>query len=181
MLEKKVKWFFFLLACLTVAYMCFATAKAGETTLSWTLPTGSEQCTADSTVPDIQSTEVWQLVSRTGPTVEEVTLTGLLPGDYEFISSVTDASGEVSRVSGAATKTIGPLVTTAAEAFTVVKSGGGFLAFVIGTVPLGTECDIENMVKGKYNFLPFTGYAVPIESVVITGDVVPSAVMAVCQ
>ena len=76
---------------------------------------------------------------------------------------------------------MGPLTVTDDKAYTVVKSGGGFVAFIIGTVPVGTECDAENMVKGKFNFLPFTGYAVPMSSVTVTGNIEPSAVVAVCQ
>lgn len=180
-MEKRISAFFFLLAILCVAYFYFATAQAGETTLSWTLPTGSEQCVADSTVPAIAATQVWQLVSETGPTETSVTLTGLLPGDYTYISSVIDESGTVSRLSGSATKTIGPLTVADDKAYTVVKSGGTFVAFIIGTVPVGTECDADGMVRGKFNFQPFTGYIVPVSSVTITGDVEPSAVVAVCQ
>jgi hypothetical protein len=84
-------------------------------------------------------------------------------------------------LSGTATKTIGPLTVADEKAYTVVKSGGTFVAFIIGTVPVGTECDADGMVRGKFNFQPFTGYIVPVSSVTITGDVEPSAVVAVCQ
>jgi hypothetical protein len=67
------------------------------------------------------------------------------------------------------------------KAYTVVKSGGKFVAFIIGTVPVGTVCDPDNMVKGLFNFLPFTGYVVPLTDVTVTGDVEPSAAVAVCQ
>jgi hypothetical protein len=82
--------------------------------------------------------------------------------------------------SALATKTVGPLLTVTDKAYTVVKSGGGFTAFIIGTVPLGIECDENNMVKGEFNFQPFTGYAVPIQDAIITGDIEPSAVVADC-
>ena len=181
MTASRLKTIFFLIACCVVAYLYFATAEAGETTVSWALPTASEVCTEDAVVPAIQSTEVWQLVSRTGPTIETATFTGLLPGDYEYISSITDTGGIVSRLSGSTIRTAGPMVTTTTEAFTVVKSGGEFVALTVGTVPLGTVCDENNMFKGKLNFQPFTGYAVPVSSVTVTGDIELTAAFADCS
>lgn len=186
-MNRQIKTAFFIIAIVAVSYLYFATAEAGETTLSWTLPTASESCAPVSTVPEIQATQVWQLVGTGGPTDTELTLTGLLPGEYTYVASVVAVpndeypDGAVSRFSAVSTKTIGPLTVADDKAYTVVKSGGGFVAFIIGTVPVGTVCDENNMVKGEFNFAPFIGYVVPISSVTITGDVEPSAVVAVCQ
>ena len=156
-------------------------AHAGETTLTWTLPTGSEVCQAEVTAPDIASTEIWQLVAQGGPTDTTATLTGLVPGAYTYIASVTDVSGSVSRVTDAVEKTIDSLVVNDIKAYTMVQSAGNFVAFIIGTVPAGTVCDPNSMVKGQFNFLPFTAYGVPVADVTITGDTEPNLVVATCQ
>lgn len=179
-MNSKMKTVFFVLALLVVAWLYFGQARAGETTLSWTLPTASEACSPDATVPDIASTKVWQLVGTGGPTDTELTLTGLMPGDYEYVASVVDTSGAVSRFSGVATKTVGPLVTQTTVAYTVVKTGGEFVALSVGTVPLGTACNEDSMFKGKLNFQPFTGYGVPVSSVTVTGDIELTAAFADC-
>lgn len=156
-------------------------AYSGETTLTWQLPTGTEQCTAATLAPVIASTEVWQMVAQGGPTDTTAVLTGLEPGDYTYITSVTDTAGLVSRLSNAATKTIDTLLVADNRAYTVVQSGGNFVAFVIGTVPVGTVCDAGSMVRGQFNFGPFTGYGVPVADVTITGDTEPVMVVATCR
>lgn len=158
-----------------------APVMAGNVVLSWMLPTGSESCVEDSTVPVLASIEVWQLVHTGGPTDITVTLSGLTPGDYTYISSVTDEAGVVSRVSQQATKTAGDLVVNDDKAYTVVQSGGQFVAFIIGTVPVDTVCDPNSMVKGLFDFLPFTAYGVPVADVTITGDLEPVMVVATCH
>ena len=156
-------------------------AYAGEAILSWTLPTDSEVCSTNPAVPDIANTQVWELVETTGPADTTVTLTGLEPGDYTYVTSVVSTTGEVSRFSGTASKTIDSIVVNDDKAYTVVQSGGNFVAFIIGTVPVDTVCDANSMVRGLFNFLPFTGYGVPVTDVTITGDTEPVMVVATCH
>lgn len=155
-------------------------AYAGDAVLTWELPTGTEQCTVGTETPVIASTEVWQLVHVGGPTDTEATLTGLVPADYTYTTSVTDDQGRVSRLSGQVTKTVDSLLVDDDKAYTVVQSGGKFVAFIIGTVPVGTVCDASSMVKGEFDFLPFTAYGVPVADVTITGDTEPVMVVATC-
>jgi hypothetical protein len=174
----------FILALAIVLYLayCIKEAVADEATVSWTAPTESEACVADSTPADPEFYNIYQLVGQVAHPITTFSTGPLPPGDYSFISTTVQAgTGLESRVSPPATKTVGPLTVVDDKAYTVVKSGGKFVAFIIGTVPVDTECDADNMVKGLFNFLPFTGYVVPVASVTITGDVEPSAVVAVCH
>jgi hypothetical protein len=158
-----------------------STAYAGNITLSWKLPTGREQCTNVTETPVIASTEIWQLVTRGGPTDTETILTGLEPGKYEYIASVTDTDGNVSRVTTPSLmKTVTDLKVSDNKAYTVVQSGGKLVAFIIGTVPVGTVCNVGSMVRGEFNFQPFTGYSVPVADVTITGDTEPVMIVARC-
>jgi hypothetical protein len=167
------------IALITIIFC--APVWAGNTTLTWELPTGSEQCTNDTTVPVIASTEVWQLVASLPGDATEHTITGLPPGEYQYVASVTDEQGQTSRFSGVAAKTIDSMTVVDNKAYTLVQSQGNFVAIIIGTVPVGTVCNADSMVKGQFNFAPFTGYSVPVESVTITGDTEPVMVVAQCE
>ena len=83
-------------------------------------------------------------------------------------------------MSNSAEKAVGDLLVNDDKAYTVVQSGGQFVAFIIGTVPVGTVCDPGSMVKGLFDFLPFTAYGVPVADVTITGDTEPVMVVATC-
>lgn len=184
---RTIRYGFLLLFYLILMIALFAlpglvrTAFAGDATLTWQLPTGSEQCTNDSTVPVIASTEIWQLVASLPGDATTHTLTGLEPGEYTYVASVTDEQGQTSRFSGTTSKTVESMNVVDDRAFTVFQSGGTFVALVIGTVPVGTVCETSSMVRGQFNFEPFTGYSVPLESVTITGDTEPVMVVAQCQ
>jgi len=123
-------------------------AYAGQAVLSWTLPTDSEICSSNPTVPDIANTQVWELVETTGPTDTTVTLTGLEPGDYTYVTSVVSTTGDVSRFSGTASKTVASIVVNDDKAYTVVQSGGNFVAFIIGTVPVDTVFSALYWLRG---------------------------------
>lgn len=179
-MRNKVFNGFDFIAALTL--LLFATAAyAGNTTLTWELPTGSEQCTNDTTVPVIASTEVWQLIASLPGDTTQHTITGLPPGEYTYVASVTDEQGQTSRFSGTTSKTIESMTVVDDKAYTLVQSQGDFVAIIIGTVPLGTVCNADSMVKGQFNFAPFTGYSVPVDSVTITGDTEPVMVVAQCE
>jgi hypothetical protein len=156
-------------------------AHAGEAVLEWQLPTASEVCTSDPAVPEIASTEIWQLITTGGPDDTSVTLSGLMPGNYTYVASVTDTEGNTSRITAPVEKTIDSITAVDDKAYIIVQSEGKFTAFIIGTVPVGTVCDANTMVQGVFNFQPFTGYGVPVESVTVTGNVEPVLVVAACR
>ena len=157
-----------------------AYAHAGDAVLTWELPTDAESCTVATLTSPIASTEIWLQVASLPVDATTHTFTGLVPGDYTYVTSATDEADNVSRFSGTATKTITELNVSDDKAYTVVQSGGQFVAFIIGTVPVGTVCDAGSMVKGLFDFLPFTGYGVPVADVTITGDTDPVMVVATC-
>ena len=158
---------------LTILLLC-GTAIAGETTLTWSLPTDSEACVADPTVPDIASTQIWELVSITGPAVTTVTLTGLSPGEYTFTSAVTDTAGIVSRFGNVTTKTISaaPLTVVDPVVYMLSQTMDVVVLGPVGTVPLGTPCDSSMQFNGKY--------VVPWAAVSWVGTARPVAVFAAC-
>jgi len=156
-------------------------AHAGNAVLTWELPTGTEVCSDDATVPVLAATQIWQLLATLGPTETTYTVNGLVPGDYTYVAASVDDAGQVSRMSESASKTVDSLLVNDDKAYTVVQSGGSFVAFIIGTVPVDTVCDANSMVKGLFNFLPFTAYGVSVDDVTITGDTEPVMVVATCH
>ena len=157
-----------------------AYAHAGDAVLTWELPTEAEQCTNTTLTSPIASTDIWLKVANVPADTTTHTFTGLEPGDYTYVTSAVDEAGAVSRFSGTASKTVDSLLVDDDKAYTVVQSGGKFVAFIIGTVPVGTVCDASSMVKGEFDFLPFTAYGVPVVDVTITGDTEPVMVVATC-
>jgi len=166
---------------LAILLLIIPTAHAGNAVLSWELPTGTEICSDNATPPILAATQIWQLLATLGPTETTYTVNGLVPGDYTYVASSVDDAGQVSRMSESAAKTIDSLLVNDDKAYTVVQSGGQFVAFIIGTVPVDTVCDANSMVKGLFNFLPFTAYGVPVDDVTITGDTEPVMVVATCH
>lgn len=166
---------------LAILLLIAPTAYAGNAVLTWTLPTGTETCQDNNTAPTLAETQIWQLVATTGPTETTYTVTDLIPGDYTYVTSAVDDVGNVSRLSNSADKTVDSLLVNDDKAYTVVQSAGKFVAFIIGTVPVDTVCDADSMVKGEFDFLPFTAYGVPVDDVTITGDTEPVMVVATCH
>jgi hypothetical protein len=166
---------------ITTLILLLATpAFAGNATLTWQEPTGTEQCTNTSETPVLASTQIWQLVATLPVGTTEYTFEGLEPGEYTYTASVTDTEGRVSRLSNGTTKTVDTFSVIDERAFTLIQSGGNLVALVVGTVPLGTACNVNSMVRGQFNFENFTGYSVPLESVTITGNTEPVMVVAQC-
>jgi len=155
-------------------------AQADDIVLDWNSPENTETCTNAGPYTNPAGTRIWQLVGDVDHTINSLTLLGYEPGEYIFVATAYDTEDVGSRISGHAAKTVELFTTITDKAYTVVKSGGGFTAFVIGTIPVGTECDVNNTFKGSFDFEPFTGYAVPVELASITGNVEPSAVFAEC-
>jgi len=165
-------------------------------TLNWTLPIENEDGTQ---ITNLAGVRIFRQVHDTfDPTVTSWTGDWLPPGEYRYVSTaytyhvpadpqanppVVEILAAESIFSNDVFTVVGTLEVVDERAYTVVKSSGGFMAFTIGTVPLGTACDENNMFKGTFNFLPFIGYAIPsfAQDVTITGDVEPSAVFAECS
>lgn len=148
---------------------------AGDVTLTWTNPTGTEQCVAGPAYTNPGGTKLYQLVADIPDPTQSVTsytLTGLKPGTYEYVSTSYDDTGVMSRVSGSATKDVTEFVTIAPNVYYIIAQPNFYAAVVVGTVPLGTVCNLEQTVNGKY--------AVDIDLVSWTGTSRPLAVVAEC-
>jgi len=148
-------------------------------TLSWTLPIEN---TDGTPLENLAGVRIYRQVHDTeDPTVTSWTADWLPPGTYRYVSTAYTTEDVESIFSNDVFSVIGPLEVSDDKAYTVAQSGGNFVAFIIGTVPVGTACDENSMVKGLFNFLPFTGYSVPVADVTITGNTEPVMVVAVCH
>jgi hypothetical protein len=163
-------------------------------TLTWTLPIQNED---GSTLTNLAGVRIFQQVHDTlDPEITSWTGDWLPPGDYRFVSTaytahvpadpqanppVVEILAAESIFSNDSFTLIGPLEVADDKAYIVTQSAGNFVAFIVGTVPVGTACDENIAVKGLFNFLPFQGFGVPVEDVVITGNVDPELVVAVCE
>lgn len=149
-------------------------SRADDVTLTWTNPTGQETCSDAGPLTDLAGTRIWQLVAEINdPTVETYTISGQLPGEYQFVATSFTDSGEQSRLSGSTTKTVTEFTVTDGTVKTVVRTDNRFLLLPVGTVPMGTTCDPSNSVNGHY--------AVPRDQVTWSGSVQPQVVVAECQ
>lgn len=173
-MEKWLKRIFFVLAVGAVLWFVLADkVYADDVTLTWTNPTGQETCSDAGPLPDLAGTRIWQLVAEINdPLVETYTIPGQLPGEYTYVSTSFTDGGEQSRISGSATKTVTDFTVTEGTVKTVVRTNDRFLLLPVGTVPLGTSCDVNNSVNGHY--------AVPRDQVTWSGNVQPQVVVAEC-
>lgn len=152
-MSKRVKYMFFALALLVVAYLLGAElVRAEDVSLSWTNPTGEESCTAAGPLTDLAGTRIWQLVAEIDdPTAESVVLPAMLPGSYQFVATSYTESGSESRVSGTASKTVATFTAVAGSpVYQVVTIKNGFWLLPIGTVSGDTACIVGQTVNGKY-------------------------------
>ena len=148
-------------------------AHADDVTLTWTNPTGQETCSDAGPLTTLAGTRIWQLVAEINdPDAVTFTIPDQLPGEYSYVATSFTTDGEESRVSGKATKTVETFVVTVETIYTVVRTNNRFLLLPAGTVPLGTPCDVDNSVNGKY--------AVDTDEVTWTGNIRPQVVVAEC-
>jgi hypothetical protein len=163
-------------------------------TLTWELPIQNED---GSTITNLAGVRIFRQVHDTfDPTITSWTGNWLPPGDYRFVSTaytahvpadpmadppVVEILAAESIFSNDVFTVVGPLEVSDERAYTVVKSGGGFVFLTVGTVPLGTPCDENNMVRGSLDFETFTGYVVPVSEVTANGDIELSTVVAECS
>ena len=155
-------------------FMILTIEVFGETTtLSWTPPIKQTTCTDAGDLTNLAGFKIFKMIADiTDPAITSHIISGLLPGDHTFVATAYNADGEESLLSNAAVKTTGPLVVQDTTVFTIVKVTNRNLLVVVGTVPLGTECDETESVNGHY--------VVPIDSATWTGTVRPLVVVAKC-
>lgn len=134
-------------------------AKAEDISLNWENPTQQETCT-DSGTTTIDGINIWQLVATIDSPASSYVISAAKPGSYTYAATAFNAEGE-SRLSGKTTKTVVSFGVVDERAYIVAKISGKFLLLVVGTVPLGTPCDVDTEVNGMN--------AVPIDQVTFTG------------
>lgn len=149
----------FTLLWTTFCLLFWYTAAAEDITLSWTNPTEQETCTNSGTTT-IDGVNIWQLVGTIDSPTESYVIPAMKPGTYTYAATAFNADGE-SRLSGKTEKTVVGFGVVDERAYIVAKTNGRFLLLVVGTVPLGTACDVETEVNGMN--------AVPIDAVTFTG------------
>jgi hypothetical protein len=157
--------------CLTFAEL----VRAEDTTLTWTNPTGGEECVAAGPIT-LAKTQIWQLIGETdSPDATSYVIEGLMPGVYTYAATAVDDTGRVSRLSGTTEKTIVSYSAPAGStAYQVVSISGGFWLLPVGTLNDDTECNVDQSVNGKY--------AVPLTAVTMTNPTSqPLVVVADCQ
>ena len=143
---------------LLLIMMVPAPVEAEETTLTWDNPVLNEDGTP---LTDLAGIRLWMLVGETtDPTQTSYVISGLKPAEYMFIGTAyTTANPPVeSKISNTATKTSSGWVVQNIFVRTVSKTPGRFLLLAVGTIPLGTACDVTQEVNGHY--------AVPLDAVV---------------
>lgn len=134
-------------------------AMAEDITLNWTNPTQQETCT-DSGTTTIDGINIWQKIATIDSPASSYVIPAMKPGSYTYAATAFNADGE-SRLSGITTKDVVSFGVVDERAYIVAKTAGKFLLLVVGTVPLGTACDVDTEVNGMN--------AVPIEAVTFTG------------
>lgn len=179
MSRRHLSWaeFWFLLFVVAMIGIAFP-VKADSVTLSWTNPTGTEECVAGPTYTNPGGTRIWQLVADIpdpGQTIESHVLLAVKPGTYDYVATTYDDAGVESRVSGKATKTVTEWVVTDTRARIVAKTTNSVILPVVGTIPLGTACDVNLEITGPVfaddgiTIEARTFYAVDVALVTFTG------------
>lgn len=164
--------FWLYMAVLSAFLLVLTPAKADDVTLTWTNPTGAEQC-VDAGPTVVAGTSIWLKIDTINdPSLETYTIPGQLPGEYTYAATTIDDQGEESRMSGKATKTVANFTVQVDTVYTVVRTSNKFLLLPTGTVPVGTTCDVTTNVNGFYG--------VDTGAVSWTGTIRPQVVVAEC-
>jgi len=127
-----------------------APVNAGEVTLTWSNPTSEITLTEAGPYTNPGGTRVYQLVADIADPAETVTLPDMLPGTYTYVAVAYSDTGEASPVSNEAVKIVADFVTTNIVVKIVSKMPSGFLLLGVGTIPLGTPCNVAEEIKGHY-------------------------------
>lgn len=124
---------------------------AADITISWTAPDGQEQCSAATGPPDLAGYRILEVVATIDdPAVTSYVIAAQLPGDYTYLSTAIDTDGNESRLSNEAIKTVTTFQVSNETAYTMARIENAFILLPIGTVPIGTDCDVNQSVNGKY-------------------------------
>lgn len=177
-LNKALTRLFFIAAVLIVAWLVFLEpAEADDVTLTWTNPTGTEECTAGPPLTNHAGTRIWQLVTEINdPNVETYTIPAMPPGTYEYVGTAFDENGVGSRISGTTTKTVETFIAPAGSAvYQPVSINSGFWFIPMGTVTVDTDCDASQRANDYYR--------VPTDQVTWNDgvDARPVFVVAACE
>ena len=148
-------------------------ARAGTLDATWQAPTGN--CN-NTPLTDLQGYRVrWGKGSiELGATASAYTVTGLTPGVW-WINVAAFNSTNVESQYVAAWKTVTPeeFVTKTTTVYTFVKAEGNIVVLPSAhTVPLGTQCDANQVVNGKY--------ILPRSAIIWSGSARPVAVLGDC-
>lgn len=152
-MSKRVKYLFIALAFAVLGFLLTAElVKAEDIQLSWTNPTGQEQCTSAGELTDLAGTRIWQLVAEVDdPLATSFVLPAMPPGSYQYVATSYTTSGSESRVSGKTMKTVESFTAAAGNTvYQVVTITNGFWLLPIGTVTSEVVCIVEQTVNGKY-------------------------------
>ena len=159
----------------------------GAATLSWTAPT---QNTDGTPLIDLAGFRISYGQTQGGPyptvhhdlasTATTHDIDELCPGDWFFVATAFNSTGEESDFSNEATKTIlapvpsPPTGLTVADltVFTIIKQVDKLVLLPAGTVPAGTPCDETQQILGHF--------VVPNDAVTWFGTVEPIVVVANC-
>jgi len=126
-------------------------ALADDAVLTWTNPSRTESCVDAGPYTNPAGTDIWMKVARiSDPDEVTTTLFGLKPGTYEYVATSYSQSGEVSKLSGSATKVVIDFSMKTETAYYVIQQSGVFILLPVGKLPIGTACNPEQEVNGKY-------------------------------
>ncbi len=163
---------------------------AGSVTLSWTPPTEN---TDGSALTDLREYHLYYGATSGGPypnsehtndpNVSTWVVENLAEGTYYFVATALNTSSVESAWSNEATKVVGPegpepptmLVVVDPTVFSVAKTTNMFVHIAVGTIPVGTECILDQRSNDRY--------AVPAELVTwaeSVGNPRPQVVVAEC-
>jgi hypothetical protein len=148
-------------------------ALGGDLDATWTAPTKNCDGTALTNLAGYRV--------RWGKALDELPMTqlsyratGLTPGFWWFSIAAYNTQGVESQfVSGGKTVKPEEFVTTTTKVYTFAKAEGNILVLpTLHTVPLGTQCDANQSVNGKY--------IIPRSAVTWSGSARPVAVLGDC-
>lgn len=138
------------IAALLVA-LFVSPALAEDVTLTWTNPTDTFTMTAAGPYTNAAGSKIYMEVADTAdPNSETAVLPNMKPGTYNFVAVSYDDQGVASPVSGESTKVVTEWVVANIVVKIVSKTPSGFLLLGVGTIPLGTACDLTQEVNGHY-------------------------------
>ena len=162
-----------ILAVMFLSAFIISDAQSGDVSLTLNAPVKQETCTPAGDLTDLAGFKVYQLVQDiTDPTVTAVVIPDQKPGNHTFIATAYNSAGDESRATQPVSKEVTNFVTKAPNVYYVIAQENTYVLLVVGNVPLGTVCNPDQSVNGKYG--------ISITDVNWTGTVRPLAVVAEC-